>query len=303
MPDRTADSMSDRMPEDVPDKMPEDMPDRMSSDIPDRMPQGMPDKVPEDLPDRMPDRMSEDMPHRMPEDMPEHMPQDMPGRMPEDMPDRMPDRMPEDMSDRMPEDLPVTTRINVMVGTTLSKIIVHAFEPCSDAPVTSHPQKLGSVCSFLLWLEDVIVPKSCKIQVSTQKYDIIVAKSRYQWIGLRENLQETIGFPMKYVVFLSLFPLTNPLKVSSTTLTFLVQCHQTTQGYLWEEEWPALSSCPVAHAFTASEVSRIRESRGESLVMLHKLGSGLSSGIMLVILVCYFYISGNICGIMLVVSC
>jgi hypothetical protein len=60
----------------------------------------------------------------------------------------------------------------------------------------------------------------------------------------------------------------------STTLTFLVQCHQTPQGYLWEEEWPALSSCPVAHAFTASEVSRIRESRGESLVMLHKLGSG-----------------------------
>ena len=51
----------------------------------------------------------------MPEDMPEHMP----GRMPEDMPDRM----PEDMSDRMPEDLPVTKRINVMVGITRSKVI------------------------------------------------------------------------------------------------------------------------------------------------------------------------------------
>ena len=34
------------------------------------------------------------------------------------MPDRMPDRMPEDMSDRMPEDLPITKRINVMVGMT-----------------------------------------------------------------------------------------------------------------------------------------------------------------------------------------
>ena len=51
----------------------------------------------------------------MPEDMPEHMP----GRMPEDMPDRM----PEDMSDRMPEDLPVTKRVNGMVGITRSKVI------------------------------------------------------------------------------------------------------------------------------------------------------------------------------------
>ena len=51
----------------------------------------------------------------MPEDMPEYMP----GRMPEDMPDRM----PEDMSDRMPEDLPLTKRINVMVGITRSKVI------------------------------------------------------------------------------------------------------------------------------------------------------------------------------------
>jgi len=41
----------------------------------------------------------------------------------EDMPDRMPDRMPEDMSGRMPEDLPVTKRINVMVGMTRSKVI------------------------------------------------------------------------------------------------------------------------------------------------------------------------------------
>jgi hypothetical protein len=36
----------------------------------------------------------------------------------------MPDKMPEDMSDRMPEDLPVTKRINVMVGITRSKVIV-----------------------------------------------------------------------------------------------------------------------------------------------------------------------------------
>ena len=35
------------------------------------------------------------------------------------------DRMPEDMSDRMPEDLPVTTRINVMVGMTRSKVILN----------------------------------------------------------------------------------------------------------------------------------------------------------------------------------
>ena len=90
-----------------------------------------PDRMPEDLPDRMPDRMPEDMPEdmpdRVPEDMPEHIAEDLPGRMPEDMPDRMPedmpDKMPEDMSDRMPEDLPVTKRIDVMVGITRSKVI------------------------------------------------------------------------------------------------------------------------------------------------------------------------------------
>ena len=49
--------------------------------------------------------------------MPDRMPKDMPDRMPKDMPDRM----PEDMSDRMPGDLPVTKRINVMVGITRSK--------------------------------------------------------------------------------------------------------------------------------------------------------------------------------------
>ena len=87
------------------------------------MPECLPDRTPEDLPDRMPDRMSEDMPKdmpdRVPEDMPQHMPEDLPGRMPEDMPDKM----PEDMSDRMPEDLPVTKRIDVMVGITRSKVI------------------------------------------------------------------------------------------------------------------------------------------------------------------------------------
>jgi hypothetical protein len=44
------------------------------------------------------------------------MPEDIPDRMPEDMPNKM----PEDMSDRMPEDLPVTKRIDVMVGITRS---------------------------------------------------------------------------------------------------------------------------------------------------------------------------------------
>ena len=63
----------------------------------------------------------------MPEDMPDRVPEDMRGRMPEDMPDKMPedmpDKMPEDMSDRMPEDLPVTKRIDVMVGITRSKVL------------------------------------------------------------------------------------------------------------------------------------------------------------------------------------
>ena len=111
------------MPEDMPDKMPEDMPDRMPEGMPDRMSDRMPDDMLDKVPECLPDRMPDDLPDRMPEDMPEHMPEDMPGRMAEDMPDRMPDRMPEDMSDRMPEDLPVTKRINVMVGITRSKVI------------------------------------------------------------------------------------------------------------------------------------------------------------------------------------
>ena len=83
--------------------------------MPDKVPECLLDRMPEDLPDRMPDRMSEDIPEHIAEDMPGRMPEDMP----EDMPDRMPedmDKMPEDMSDRMPEDVPVTKRINVMVG-------------------------------------------------------------------------------------------------------------------------------------------------------------------------------------------
>jgi hypothetical protein len=55
--------------------------------------------------------------------MPGRMPEDMPARMPEDMPDKM----PEDMSDRMPEDLPVTKRINVMVGITRSTVFFNEY--------------------------------------------------------------------------------------------------------------------------------------------------------------------------------
>ena len=134
MPDRMSGRMPEDMPEDMPDKAPECLPDKIPEDMPDRMPEGMPDrmpdKVPECLPERMPedlpDRMSEDMPDRVPEDMPDRVPEDMPEHLPEDVPDRMPedmpDKMPEDMSDRMPQDLPVTKRIDVMVGITRSKV-------------------------------------------------------------------------------------------------------------------------------------------------------------------------------------
>ena len=76
------------------------------------------------------------------------MPEVMPDRMPEHMPEDMPDRMPEDMSDRMPEDLPVRTCINVMVGTTRSKVcffFVLVFlswypSPSQTQPKTNHPK-------------------------------------------------------------------------------------------------------------------------------------------------------------------
>ena len=117
------------------------MPDGMSEDMPD-MPEDMTDRVPED----MPEHIAEDMPGRMPEDMPDRMPEDMPDKMPEDMPDRMPedmpDKMPEDMSDRMPEDLPVTERIDVMVGITQSKVIVEAL---TRKKTISKPQKFTTL--------------------------------------------------------------------------------------------------------------------------------------------------------------
>ena len=85
--------------------------------------------------------MPEDMPDRVPEDMPEHIAEDMPGRMPEDMPDRvpedMPESMPEDMSDRMPEDLPVTKRIDVMVGITRSQVIFPIILGMSSSQLTN----------------------------------------------------------------------------------------------------------------------------------------------------------------------
>ena len=192
MPDRTPDRMSERMPVDMPgkvpeclpDRMPEDMPDRMSEGIPDKVPQCLPDRTPEDLPEHMPDRMPEGMPDRtsdrmpegmpdkvpecapedlpdrmsedMPEDMPDRVPQDMP--MPEDMPDRMPedvpDKMPEDMSDRMPEDLPVTKRINVMVGITRSEVIfVCMYQPPQPGLVVSMAEASFTPCCAEILLQ------------------------------------------------------------------------------------------------------------------------------------------------------
>ena len=82
---------------------------------------------------------------------PDRMSEDMPGRMPEDMPDRMPDRMPEDMSDRMPEDLPVTKRMNVMVGMTRSKVIFsHWSYETQTSPALQKTQFSGSIfCSYV----------------------------------------------------------------------------------------------------------------------------------------------------------
>jgi hypothetical protein len=55
------------------------------------------------------------------------LPEDFSDCMPENMAEYMPDIMTEDMSDRMPEELPLTRRINVMVGITRSKAIVFGF--------------------------------------------------------------------------------------------------------------------------------------------------------------------------------
>ena len=65
------------------------------------------------------------------------------------MPQDMPDKMPEDMSDRMPEDLPVTKRIDVMVGITRSKVLYVYFGSSVSSVRTSQPLPSPPVtCSF-----------------------------------------------------------------------------------------------------------------------------------------------------------
>ena len=75
------------------------------------------------------------------------------------MPDRMPDRMLEDMSDRMPQDLPVTTRINVMVGMTRSKVILLLFE---KLPRLSQIEMLALMHTVLFsgdWVQHLLGPR------------------------------------------------------------------------------------------------------------------------------------------------
>ena len=61
----------------------------------------------------------------------------------------------------------------------------------------------------------------------------LTSKITYQWIGLRENLEETIIFPMEYRVFLIFFLETNPLNIGH--LQYLVLClHLSSQGCTME---------------------------------------------------------------------
>ena len=61
----------------------------------------------------------------------------------------------------------------------------------------------------------------------------LTSKITYQWIGLRENLEETKNFPMEYRVFLIFFLETNPLNIGH--LQYLVLClHLSSQGCTME---------------------------------------------------------------------
>jgi len=52
-------------------------------------------------------------------------------------------------------------------------------------------------------------------QKKIRHVDLLV--QRYQWIGLRENLQETIDFPIKYWGFPANFPLIQSIEHSIKT--------------------------------------------------------------------------------------
>ena len=71
--------------------------------------------------------------------------------MPDKTPEDMPDRMPEDMSDRMPEDLPVTKRVDVMVGITRSKVICTILLHRSNLNVSPVPRLNLSLVAMVLW--------------------------------------------------------------------------------------------------------------------------------------------------------
>ena len=55
------------------------------------------------------------------------------------------------------------------------------------------------VCYIYIYVKHVCI---IYIYIYNYMYNIYIYDCIYQWIGLRENLQETIDFPMKYVGFL-----------------------------------------------------------------------------------------------------
>ena len=54
----------------------------------------------------------------------------------------------------------------------------------------------------------LLLGKRCYTVTRMAACDVLYTKScaKIQWVGLRENLQETIDFPMKYGMFLQFFP-------------------------------------------------------------------------------------------------
>jgi hypothetical protein len=86
--------------------------------------------------------------------MPLLLQEDMPVRMPEDMPDRI----PVDMPDRMPEYLPVTKRINVMVGKTRSNLI-YILNPVLAPSILIFTVRFQGVLAFLIDCVHNILPR------------------------------------------------------------------------------------------------------------------------------------------------
>ena len=105
-----------------------------------------------------------------------------------------------------------------------AKLTWHAaFAKNVQVPKSHNPKKSQWVC--WMWLRQGADGAKTHTQSGILVFSMQSLNFWYniQWIGLRENLQETMVFTIKYRVFLQIFPSSNSMKYGSTMfITYLL---------------------------------------------------------------------------------